>query len=275
MNPSRFRLPRGSSPRSLLLAAGAAAVLVSPREQEKLPIYPQPDPEIILQEIPSELERQIGIARRTLHTTYKETHSRVQGVVSKWIGVEHAIENRIKSIKSPQESLTPGILYIGIATLTASIISRPRSLPIRFLLPPTFFVLSMNQFLPKTTSNLGDYLGSLEHHYFPTLAEKHAVASAHTAMTWERMKSATRDTRERVHLGVESGVEKVQEVTGLKLKETLGWGKRVSGEVEGRVVQAVHAVENKVEEVKVVTEKRVDEVVEKTEKKAEEVKKLV
>ncbi|KAF9259038.1 hypothetical protein L218DRAFT_964022 [Marasmius fiardii PR-910] len=274
MNPSRFRLPRGSGPRSLLLAASVAAVL-SPREQEKLPIYPQPDPEIIAQQVPSELERQIGNARRTVCATYKDTHSRVQDVVSKWIGVEHAVEHRIKAIISPDETLTPGILYVGVATLTGSIIARTRSLPIRVLFPPTLLALSMNHFLPKTTSNLTDYFGSVESTYFPTFAEKHAIANAHGSMAWERLKEATANGRERLNTGVETSLEKIQELTGLKLRESLGFGKQVTKEVEGRVVQAVHAAADKYEDVKVVAEKKVEEVVDKVEKKAEEVKRLV
>ncbi|KAJ8075559.1 hypothetical protein PM082_021189 [Marasmius tenuissimus] len=296
MNPSRFRLPRGPASRSFLLAAGAAVVL-SPREQEKLPIYSQAESDIVLQEVPSELERQIGVARRHLFATYRETHSQVQGVVSKWIGVEHAVENRVKAIISPEESLTPGVLYVGVATLTGSIITRSRALPIRLFFPPALFALSLNHFLPKTTENLTEYFGSLERTYLPTFAEKHAIARAHSAMTWERIKEATASGRERLNRGVESGVEKVQDATGLKLKETLGWGKDVSKQVEGRVAEVVHAaevkvgeakavaekkaeevkgvIEKKAEEVKVAAEKKVDEVLPPVEKKAEEVKRLV
>ncbi|KAL0573047.1 hypothetical protein V5O48_008906, partial [Marasmius crinis-equi] len=244
-------------------------------EQEKLPIYSQPEPEILLQEVPSELERQIGVARRHLFAGYKETHSQVQGVVSKWIGVEHAVENRVKAIISPEESLTPGILYVGVATLTGSIITRSRALPIRLLVPPTLLALSLNHFLPKTTDNLTAYFSSLERTYFPNLADKHAVANAHSAMAWERLKEATASGRNSFYRGVEGGVEKIQEATGLKLKETLGWGKDVSQQVEERVVEVVHAAEAKLEEAKAIADKKIEEATVTVEKKTEEVKRLV
>ena len=44
-------------------------------------------------ETPSELEKQIGVARRALTDTYLDAHSRVQAVVSRWIGVEQAVES--------------------------------------------------------------------------------------------------------------------------------------------------------------------------------------
>ena len=46
----------------------------------------------MLEETPSELERQIGIARRAVVDVYLKGHKEVQGVVSKWIGVEQAVE---------------------------------------------------------------------------------------------------------------------------------------------------------------------------------------
>lgn len=165
------------------------------------------------------------------------------------------IADRVKSIISPNESLTPGLLYVGIATLTGSIIARNRMLATRFLLPPIFLVASANHFLPETTGNLSSYLGSLEDTYFPSLSEKHDVAKAHTQMTWEKVKDATASGREQLNRGAMSIVEKVQEMTGLKLKETLGWtGQKVAeqrqevvSDVKASIYDKSEGAENKVE----------------------------
>ena len=61
----------------------------------QLSIYPSPQPDIILLDTPSELEKYIGCARRKVTATYTDAHARVQGVVSKWIGVEHAVESAL------------------------------------------------------------------------------------------------------------------------------------------------------------------------------------
>jgi hypothetical protein len=58
----------------------------------QLSIYPAPDREILLQETPSELEKQIGVARRAVTGVYNDAHGSVQTVISKWVGVEHAVE---------------------------------------------------------------------------------------------------------------------------------------------------------------------------------------
>ena len=259
----------------------------------------------MLQETPTELERQIGVARRAVAGVYLKAHHEVQGVVSKWIGVEQAVERapldcciprvplthlcfswflgRVKSILVPEEPLTPGVLYVGVSALTGSILARNRSIFMRFALPPTLLLLSFDHFLPKTYHNLSSYLGSLEDKYLPAVAEKHDVAKAHTAMTWERIMDATRDGRATLGGGVESVVHKAQDTTGLKFTEALGWGKGVSDKAlvaAKEIVEQAKEVEQKVEHV--VEEKlaevthQAEEQVEKVEEKKDiEVKRLV
>ena len=41
---------------------------------------------------PSDLERQIGVVRRSVTGTLNDAQAQVQGVVAKWIGIEHAVE---------------------------------------------------------------------------------------------------------------------------------------------------------------------------------------
>ncbi|KAG9217606.1 hypothetical protein CCMSSC00406_0010425 [Pleurotus cornucopiae] len=235
---------------ALAVATGFAISTPSSQEPEKLPIYPLRTPDVLLVEESTPLEKHIGIARRAVTETYHDAYAQVQGVVSKWIGVEHAIEHRVKSIIAPDEPLTPALLYVGISTLTGSILARNRGLPTRVLLPPVFLLASLNHFLPKTSANLSGYLSALEETYFPTLAEKHAIANAHSRMTWERVKEGTQSGREGVMKGVEGAVEWVQGATGLKVKETLGWGETQAKKGESVVSEVIHAADKKVEEVK-------------------------
>ena len=126
---------------------------------------------------------------------------------------------RVKSIVSPTEQITAGLLYTGITTLTGSIVARNRSHFVRFALPSALFIVSLNHFLPETAGNLSSYLGSVEERYLPKVAEKHAIANAHARMTWERVKESTREGRERAERSVDWGVRRVQEMTGLKLRD--------------------------------------------------------
>ena len=49
---------------------------------------------MVLLDTPTELERRIGFARETVTASYRDAHAYLQGWISKWIGVEHAVEGR-------------------------------------------------------------------------------------------------------------------------------------------------------------------------------------
>lgn len=190
---------------------------------------------------------------------------------------------RVKSIVIPEEPLTPGLLYVGVSALTGSILARNRSIFVRFALPPTLLLLSFDHFLPKTYHNLSSYLGSLEDRYIPAVAEKHDIAKAHTAMTWERIRDATKDGRATLGGGVENVVHKAQDTTGLKFKEALGWGRGVSDKALVAAKEIVEQAKEVEREVGHVVEEKLGEVtrqaegpVEKVEEKeGTEIKRLV
>lgn len=76
------------------------------------------------------------------------------------------------------------------------------------------------------------YAGSLEEKHFPTLAQQHAVAIAHSRMTWERLREASAGGRDKFQDGLGSAVRKFQELTGLKVEEALGSRTGVVSKVE-------------------------------------------
>ena len=50
---------------------------------------------MLLIETPSELEKQIGKARRAVTATYLDARAQVQGVISRWISVEESVESAV------------------------------------------------------------------------------------------------------------------------------------------------------------------------------------
>jgi len=234
--------------------------LLSVRRQ--LSIYPEPEREIVVVDSPSVLETQIGVVRKAVTGVARDVHRRVHGAVSEWIGIEHAVEraclpllkspsyinslflDRVKALIAPDEPLTPALLYVGVTSLSGSILARNRSVFTRVLLPPTFFLLSLKYFLPKTTQNVSAYAGSLEEEHFPSLAQKHAVAIAHSQMTWERVRAASISGRDKVQDGLGSAARKVQELTGLKVHEALGRGTTIASEAVEKAEEALQSVKD-------------------------------
>ena len=78
--------------RSVFILLKATRYLNKSSFQHQLSIYPNPTPEIVLVESPSELENRIAVVRRKVCQTYTEAHAHVHGWISTWVGVEHAVE---------------------------------------------------------------------------------------------------------------------------------------------------------------------------------------
>ena len=159
------------------------------------------------------------------------------------------------------------MLYIGVASLSGSILARNRSLFTRMLLPTMFFSLSSKYFLPKTTKNFSAYAGSLEENHFPVLAQKHALAVAHTHKTWEHLREAGINGRDKLQGGLGSAVRRVQDVTGLKVHEALGRGSTPANKVVEKAKEATQHVRGATAETIQPNEKALEEKGEETKRR--------
>lgn len=178
-------------------------------------------------------------SRESVSNVLGDARTYVQSGVSKWITFERNVEREsasltachvlvtdsnvgeVKSVLPPDEALNPGLIYVLVAGLSGSVLSRTRSLPVRFLAPPLFTLLAFPYFLPKTSHNVRKYLSNLEDKHFPEFAARHdhfvQTGVAHWGMLWGRIEDATEDAREWGHRAVE-GVERT---TGLRLGEAV------------------------------------------------------
>ncbi|KAJ7762650.1 apolipo protein O-domain-containing protein [Mycena metata] len=210
--------------------------------RQKPSIYAELPTDIFLLDTPSALEAHIGTVRRATTIKYGEAHAHVQGLVSRWIGVENQVEDRIKSLLSSDERLVPGVLYAATAFLSGAILARHRHLPVRVLLPPLLGTAAFAHFLPKTSANVRAYASALEDAHLPSFARFHETGKAHARMGWDLAREGTERTREAVSGGVVEAVEKVQGATGLRIREAFGVSPSMSGE------KVAGPGENKVEE---------------------------
>ena len=154
--------------------------------------------------------------------------------------------DRVKALIAPDEPLTPALLYVGVASLSGSILARNRAVVTRALLPPALLLLSFNYFLPRTAQNVAAYAGALEEQHFPALAQKHAVAVAHSHMAWERVRAAGSGGREWLQDGLGGAARRVQELTGLKVQEALGRGAEAAVAAGEAVEKAGEALQSSV-----------------------------
>ncbi|ORY45428.1 apolipo protein O-domain-containing protein [Leucosporidium creatinivorum] len=135
--------------------------------RRNLPIYDSPAPPATLVAAPSPLQDQVGEARRFLQSNYDALHLNARAGAQQWIGWENTAEAHVKAMLPEDEDLTPGALYVGVATLAGSILARNRNILLRAGLPSAFFLASLSHFLPKTFDRVTLMAEALERRYVP------------------------------------------------------------------------------------------------------------
>lgn len=216
----------GLAPKLAAVAIGTAGIAYATSQKRtlhlesntKLPIYSAPPEPVILAEVRGPLEEQVASARRAISNATYDVRESVQGQVRRWIGVEHAVENRISSLIPQDEPITPGILYVGVTTLSAFIFGRYRGITLRILAPPIALVGSLNYFLPKTAHNVGQYYVDLEEKHLPPFVRQQRQ-SIQNALKSTQHAAEEQYSKARQETGslVQRGLQSVEQGTGLKV----------------------------------------------------------
>ncbi|TKY88567.1 hypothetical protein EX895_002556 [Sporisorium graminicola] len=213
----------------VLVAGGSSVLMAKPIYNDeasssgasKLSIYPLPDPKVEVVPVQTELERQIGSARRAVSHLTADTRTSVRSLVDRWISVERSIEGEVKTLIPASEPLTPGLLYVGVTTLAGSIFTRYRAFPIRILTPPLALVVSLNYFNPHLASNLGAYYTQLEQKYVPALTEQRRNWQQQGKKYLDQTTKGVHELKDKTEQGVRSGLQTVEQQTGLKVADVV------------------------------------------------------
>ncbi|GAC71498.1 predicted dehydrogenase [Moesziomyces antarcticus T-34] len=193
----------------------------APSSSTKLPIYPLPDAKVEVVPVQTELERQIGSARRAVSSVTAETRGSVRSLVDRWISLERSVEGEVKSLIPDTEPLTPGLLYVGVATLAGSIFTRYRAFPIRMLTPPLAAIIAVNTTNPQLAANLGAYYTQTERKYLPALTEQRQKWQHQAKELLNNTKDGLEKVKENTESSVRKGLESVESQTGLRVKDVV------------------------------------------------------
>lgn len=164
------------------------------------------------------LAAQIARSRLFLHGYAAATEDAVNNGMTRFLDTEKDVASTIRSLAPPKESnerLLPGGIYVLVAAMAGSIISRNRNLLIRFVTPIITGVTTANYVIPRTTENVGGLVWRWEEKY-PVVRDNHLRVSegvrhfietgkAHSQMGLAMAEEKVQGVRESVQDWVKKG----------------------------------------------------------------------
>lgn len=126
------------------------------------------------------LATQIGRARLSLYQQAVRAEGALDSALTKTLRLEHSFTSTIRSLAPPKEAnekIFPGALYVLVASMAGSIVTRNRNILLRASVPLAVGMTAANVVLPLTTRNVGNLLWTYEKQY-PVLADAHLRTKA-------------------------------------------------------------------------------------------------
>lgn len=181
----------------------------SPSEQQTVIRRPTPT---------DKLAAQIRNGRLALHSYATRTEDAINNGMTRFMSAEHSFTNTIASLAPPKESnekLLPGGIYVLVAAMAGTIVSRNRNVLFRFVTPILTGVVAAHYVVPRTTENVGNLIWQYEKR-FPVIADNHIrtkegvrhfieTGKAHSQMGLAMAEEKVQGVRESVQDWVKKG----------------------------------------------------------------------
>ncbi|KAE8442838.1 hypothetical protein EG329_002810 [Mollisiaceae sp. DMI_Dod_QoI] len=156
---------------------------------------------------------QIGKTRLFLYARVAAAEEKVNQFMDSALNLEESFTSTIASLApSPQsgEKLMPGTLYVLVAAMTGSIVSRNRNILLRATVPLAVGIGAGWIVLPVTMRNVSDLLWKYEQR-FPAVADGHIRTREGIEKAWRMARVHTQQAVNIVDEKVSSGREAVED----------------------------------------------------------------
>jgi organizing structure protein 2 len=152
-----------------------------------------------------------------LYSQAVRSEKAIDNALTQTLRLEHSFTSTVRSLAPSRETgekIFPGVLYVLVASMAGSIITRNRNILLRAAVPLAVGITAANVVLPVTSRNVGDLIWTYEERY-PVLADTHLrtrariadfieTGKAHAGMTVGMVEGKLHDTKE----GLEDWVRK-------------------------------------------------------------------
>ncbi|KAF1928954.1 uncharacterized protein M421DRAFT_420182 [Didymella exigua CBS 183.55] len=164
------------------------------------------------------LAEQVGLARMALYRQAVRSEQGIDKALTATLRLEHSFTTTLRSLAPPKESgerIFPGALYVLVAAMAGSIVSRNRNIVLRATVPAAVGLTAAYAVLPLTMNNVGNLAWSYEEKY-PVVADAHLrtkarishfieTGKAHTGMTVGMVQDKVHDVRDSMEGWVKKG----------------------------------------------------------------------
>ncbi|KAL8860446.1 MAG: hypothetical protein Q9178_003105 [Gyalolechia marmorata] len=161
-----------------------------PPPRSKPPSKPHSPPHPTSPTPTDRLASQIRRARLNLHGYTASAESRFNDFMSAILAQERSFTSTIASLAPPRESherIMPGALYVLVAAMSGSILTRNRNILLRATVPFAVGVGAAWVVLPITTRNVADLVWVYEEKA-PLIAENHMRIRGAAVESWKQIK---------------------------------------------------------------------------------------
>lgn len=142
----------------------------------------------------------------------------VDNALTSTLRLEHSFTSTLRSLAPPKESserVFPGALYVLVASMAGSIVTRNRNVLLRASVPAAVGITAAYAVLPVTMGNVGNLVWEYEERY-PAVAHTHVLVKerisrfidtgkAHAGMTVGLVQDKVSDVRDNMEGWVRKG----------------------------------------------------------------------
>ncbi|KAK4226143.1 micos subunit MIC26 [Podospora fimiseda] len=208
-------LPTPSKPSTSTPAPATAIPLPSSVVEPEVPSSPSP----ARRQTPTDqLASQIRLARLFLYSHACATEDAINSLMSRAFALEESFTSTIASLAPPRESnekLTPGLIYVLVAGMAGSIISRNRNVILRGATPLALGLGAAWTVLPITMGNVSELVWKYEQKV-PAVADAHLktregiekgiyFAKVHADLAQRKVHEGVTEVREAVEGWIKKG----------------------------------------------------------------------
>lgn len=161
---------------------------------------------------------QVKKTRLFLHHYASTLETGVNSTMTKVLQLENDFTSTVRSVAPSRQSgerLLPGSIYVLVAAMAGSIVTRNRNILLRATVPFGTGLAASSALLPVTTSNVGDLVWRYEQR-FPVIAHNHIkvkerlrqfveTGKAHSQMGLARVDEKLDEARESLQQWVQKG----------------------------------------------------------------------